>query len=178
MLFCNNLNQNGSHEQKLKYLPDACSGKLIGGMCMSEPEAGTDVLNMTTSATQSADKSYFTLTGTKMWITNGTLDGTSTGDIFFVYAKTNPGRKVSDMSAFIVEKGMPGFTLGTKITGKLGCRASNTAELVFDNVKIPAANLIGKIGGAGLCMCVCYPLPSLFTANSSPMIRQDEKFRN
>jgi isovaleryl-CoA dehydrogenase len=152
MLFCNNLNQNGSHEQKLKYLPDACSGKLIGGMCMSEPEAGTDVLNMSTVASQSADKSYFTLTGTKMWITNGTLDGTDTGDVFFVYAKTSPGRKVSDMSAFIVEKGMPGFSLGTKITGKLGCRASNTAELVFDNVKVPTTNLIGKIGGAGICM--------------------------
>lgn len=119
---------------------------------MSEPGAGTDVLNMSTFATQSADKSYFTLNGTKMWITNGTLDGTDTGDVFFVYAKTNHGRKVSDMSAFIVEKGMPGFTLGTKITGKLGCRASNTAELVFDNVKVPASNLIGKIGGAGLCM--------------------------
>jgi isovaleryl-CoA dehydrogenase len=152
MLFCNNLNQNGSHEQKLKYLPDACSGKLIGGMCMSESGAGTDVLNMTTSATISADKSYFTLNGAKMWITNGTIDGTDTGDVFFVYAKTNAGRKVTDMSAFIVEKGMPGFSLGSKITGKLGCRASNTAELVFDNVQIPSSNLIGKVGGAGLCM--------------------------
>ena len=120
MLFCNNLNQNGSHEQKLKYLPAACSGKIICGMGMSEPGAGTDVLSMSSFATISADKSYFTLNGTKMWITNGTIHGKTTGDVFFVYAKTNHGNRPSDLSAFLIEKDMPGFTLGQKITGKLG----------------------------------------------------------
>mmetsp|Transcript_9109 Transcript_9109/g.13711 ORF Transcript_9109/g.13711 Transcript_9109/m.13711 type:complete len:421 (-) Transcript_9109:175-1437(-) len=152
MLFCNNLNQNGSHELKQKYLPGASAGSLICGMCMSEPGAGTDVLGMSTSATPSEDGSYFTINGTKMWITNGSLDGTDTGDAFFVYAKTGKGRAPGDLSAFVVEKGMPGFSLGQKITGKLGNRASNTAELVFDNVKVPATNLIGKVGGASLCM--------------------------
>ena len=120
MLFCNNLNQNGSAEIKQRFLPGACNGSLICGMCMSEPNAGTDVLNMSTSAEMSADGSHYILNGTKMWITNGTIDGTDTGDAFFVYAKTSKGRSPKDMSAFVVEKGMPGFSLGQKITGKLG----------------------------------------------------------
>ena len=152
MLFVNNLAQNGSHEQKLKYLPKACSGEHIGGMGMSEPGAGTDVMGMSTTATRSADGSSYTLNGAKMWITNGTIDNTDTGDIFLVYAKTGPGRGSSDLTSFIVEKGMPGFSLGQKITDKCGMRASNTAELVFDNVKVPAANIVGSLGGATLCM--------------------------
>lgn len=154
MLFVNNLAQNGSHEQKLKHLPDACSGAKIGGMGMSEPGAGTDVMNMTTSATLSEDGTHFTVSGTKMWITNGTIDGTDTGDIFLVYARTaDPSKKSgSSLTQFIIEKGMPGFTLGTKIRDKLGMRASNTAELVFDNVKVPLANVVGTVGGATQCM--------------------------
>lgn len=152
MLFVNNVNQNASHEQKLKILPGACDGSKICGMGMSEPGAGTDVLGMSTTATKSADGSYFTLNGTKMWITNGTIDGTDTGDAFLLYAKTGSGRSPNDLSAFIIEKGMPGFSLGSKIQDKCGMRASNTAELVLSDVKVPAANLVGKIGGAGLCM--------------------------
>lgn len=134
MLFCNNLNQNGSEDLKKRFLPQASSGSLICGMCMSEPNAGTDVLNMSTSAALSSDGSYYTLNGTKMWITNGTIDGTDTGDAFFVYAKTSAGRSPKDLSAFVVEKGMPGFTLGQKITGKLGICSRSMSLLVSDDV--------------------------------------------
>jgi len=150
MLFVNNLNQNGSEEQKTKYLPAVCSGRKIGGMGMSEPGAGTDVLGMRTNAQKSADGSYYTLNGNKMWITNGTIDGKTTGDVFLVYAKT--GQTDRDVSMFIVEKDMPGFTLGQKIENKLGMRASMTAELVFDNVRIPKENLVGVENKAVLCM--------------------------
>ena len=152
MLFVNNLAQNGNHEQKLKYLPKACTGEFIGGMCMSEPGAGTDVMGMSTSATPNAAGTEYTLNGNKMWITNGTIDGTDTGNVFLVYAKTGPGRGSGDLTSFLVEKGMPGFSLGQKITDKCGMRASHTAELVFDNVKVPASNIVGKVGGATLCM--------------------------
>jgi isovaleryl-CoA dehydrogenase len=152
MLFVNNLNQNGSHEQKLKYLPNACNGTAIGGMCMSEPGAGTDVMGMATTATLTEDGKHYHLNGAKMWITNGTVDGKETGDIFLVYAKTGKGRSASDVTSFLVEKGMPGFSVGQKISDKCGMRASMTAELVFDNVKVPAENIVGKVGGASLCM--------------------------
>jgi len=152
MLFVNNLCQNGSHEQKMKYLPKACSGEFIGGMGMSEPAAGTDVMGMTTTAVPSADGTMYKLNGAKMWITNGTIDGTDTGDVFLVYAKTGAGRGKNDLTSFIVEKGMPGFSLGQKITDKCGMRASHTAELVFVDVMVPAANIVGKLGGATLCM--------------------------
>ncbi len=151
MLFVNNLARNGTVEQKAKDLPGACSGEKIGGMGMSEPGVGTDVMGMTTSATKSADGSHYIINGAKMWITNGTVTGKETGDIFLVYARTsNDPRK--GLTSFIVEKGMPGFTLGQKIEDKCGMRASMTAELVFDNVKVPAANVVGEEGGATLCM--------------------------
>jgi len=147
-LFLNNLNINGSHEQKLKYATKASSGEFIGGMCMSEPGAGTDVLGMSTTATQKGDD--WVINGQKMWITNGTVDGSSTGDVFLVYAKT--GEKRTDLSMFIVEKGMEGFSLGQKIEDKLGMRASMTAELVFEDVVVPSTNLVGNLNGATLCM--------------------------
>jgi isovaleryl-CoA dehydrogenase len=150
MLFVNNLSQNGSHEQKLKYLPGACSGEKIGGMGMSEPGVGTDVLGMTTTATKSADGQSYTINGAKMWITNGTVNGTDTGDVFLVYARTSKDR--AGLTSFLVEKGTPGFTLGQKIEDKCGMRASMTAELVFDNVVVPASNIVGTVGGASLCM--------------------------
>jgi len=136
MLFVNNLARNGTHAQKLKYLPTACDGSAIGGMGMSEPGAGTDVMGMSTTATKSADGSYYSLNGAKMWITNGTVDGKTTGDIFLVYAKTSAGRDGKSITSFLVEKGMPGFTVGQKIVDKLGMRASMTAELVFTDVKV------------------------------------------
>lgn len=152
MLFVNNLCQNGSEEQKMKYLPGACSGKLIGGMGMSEPSVGTDVMGMSTTATPSADGKTYTINGAKMWITNGTIDGTDTGDVFLIYAKTGPGRGKNDVTSFLIEKGMPGFTLGQKITDKCGMRASHTAELVFEDVVVPSSNIVGTLGGATLCM--------------------------
>jgi len=148
MLFVNNLAQNGSHEQKSKWLPAACEGSKVGGMCMSEPSVGTDVFGMKTTATKQGDQ--YVLNGAKMWITNGTVDGESTGDAYLVYAKTGNGR--GDVSLFLVEKGMPGFSLGQKIHDKCGMRASMTAELVFQDCHVPAANLVGQEGKAALCM--------------------------
>jgi isovaleryl-CoA dehydrogenase len=148
MLFVNNLAQNGSEAQKLKYLPGVCDGSKIGGMCMSEPGAGTDVLGMKTTAKKDGDD--YVINGAKMWITNGTIDGVGTGDCYLVYAKT--GETKADVSLFLVEKGMPGFSLGQKIHDKCGMRASMTAELVFQDVRVPAANLVGKENGALMCM--------------------------
>ena len=107
---------------------------------------------MGTSAVKN-DNGY-AINGTKMWITNGTVDGTDTGDVFLVYARTGAagGKSSESLTSFIVEKGMQGFTLGQKINDKCGMRASNTAELVFDNVTVPEANIVGTLGGATLCM--------------------------
>ena len=149
LLFVNNLAVNGSHAQKLRFLPAACAGTHLAGMCMSEPNAGTDVLGMQTKATL-ANVDEWILTGTKMWITNGTINGTDTGDLFLVYARTGPGK--TDITQFVVEKGMSGFSLGQKIEDKLGMRASMTAELVFDQVVIPQDNVVGQVNGATLCM--------------------------
>ena len=151
LLFVNNLNVNGTHEQKLMFLPSACDGTKIGGMGMSEPHAGTDVLGMRTNASYNDDAGGWILNGNKMWITNGTLTGEGTGDIFLVYART--GEKRADITQFIVEKGMRGFKLGQKIQDKLGMRASMTAELVFDNVLIPGrTHVVGEVNHATLCM--------------------------
>ena len=119
-----------------KYLPDACSGVSIGGMCMSEPGHGTDVMGMTTTASLNATGTHYTLNGTKMWITNGTLDGTSVGDLFLLYAKTSHGRDSGSLTSFLIEKSMPGYTLGQKITDTCGMRASMTAELVLSDVQV------------------------------------------
>eukprot|EP00929_Paragymnodinium_shiwhaense_P037524 TRINITY_DN19981_c0_g1_i1.p1 TRINITY_DN19981_c0_g1~~TRINITY_DN19981_c0_g1_i1.p1 ORF type:complete len:448 (-),score=117.08 TRINITY_DN19981_c0_g1_i1:442-1785(-) len=148
MLFVNNLARNGNDFQKKKWLPGTCDGSLVGGMCMSEPGVGTDVLGMSTNAKKDGD--HWIINGQKMWITNGTLDGKTTGDVYLVYAKTGPGR--NDVSLFVVEKGMPGFSLGQKIEEKCGMRASMTAELVFEDVRVPAENLVGTEGGAAICM--------------------------
>lgn len=134
ILCVNQIGANGSKEQKLKYLPKLISGEHLGGMGMSEPGAGSDALGMTTKATRISDNLY-SLFGTKTWITNG-----PTGDIFYVYAKTGEGKK--DLSTFIIEKGMPGFSAGKKFS-KMGMRASPTGELVFDQVKLPSEQRVG-----------------------------------
>jgi len=118
MLFVNNLTWNGNEEQKNKFLPDVCSGAKIGGMCMSEPGVGTDVLAMRTTAEKKGDE--YVINGSKMWITNGAVSETETGDVFLVYARAS--EKPNDISLFLVEKGTPGFSLGTKIKDKLGMR--------------------------------------------------------
>jgi isovaleryl-CoA dehydrogenase len=154
LLLVNNLAVNANEEQCRLYLPRLCDGSQIGGMCMSEPSAGTDVLGMKTNAKQELDgeNGDWILNGQKLWITNAYTnnDTNDTGDVFLVYAKTGPGR--SDITQFLVTKGMDGFTLGQRIKDKLGMRASNTGELVFDHVRIPHANVVGAPHKAALCM--------------------------
>jgi isovaleryl-CoA dehydrogenase len=144
-LFVNNLQQNGSDAQRARWLPGACDGSLVGGMCMSEPGAGTDVMGMRTTARRDGD--HYVLDGAKMWITNGALDDTTLGDVFLVYAR-EPHHSPKQLSMFVVEKGTPGFQLGQRIKDKLGMRASGTAELVFDGCRVPAENLVGQGGDA------------------------------
>ncbi len=153
MLFVNNLAYNGSEEQKTRILPKVCSGEWIGAMAMSEPDAGTDVLGLSTTAEKNADGDWV-LNGRKMWITNGCIDDQGTpADIVWVYARTGYDEKGRvKLSTFLVEKGMPGFSVGQKIFDKTGMRASNTAELVFDDCVVPAGNLVGEEGGSLLHM--------------------------
>ncbi len=134
ILAVNNLDKNGSKEQKKKYLPRLCSGEWIGSMAISEPGAGSDAFGMTTQAKKVGDK--YILNGTKMWITNA-----SYSDFFWVYAKTGPTKK--DISTFIVEKSFKGFSVGKKLD-KFGMRASPTCELIFNNCEVPVANLVGE----------------------------------
>lgn len=151
MLAVNNLAVNGSEEQKKKYLPKLCSGEWVGAMAMSEPAVGTDVLGMQTTAVKKA--SEWVINGRKMWITNGTLDEDRTPcDFVWVYAKTGEKNGRPQLSTFVVEKGHPGFEVGQKIQDKLGMRASNTAELVFQDCKIPHENLVGHEGDSVLHM--------------------------
>merc|ERR1712178_612085 len=118
-------------------------GSLIGGMGMSEPGAGTDVLGLSTKAVKNQDGDYV-INGSKMWITNGAITDTELGDAFLIYTRTGETRK--DISMVLVEKGMEGFSLGQRIKDKCGMRASGTAELVFQDVLIPAKNLVGEEG--------------------------------
>ena len=130
------LHHAGSAAQKAKYMPGVTSGRTITAVAISEPGAGSDVAGIRTSATRSADGSEWILNGTKLFITNGVH-----ADVYFVAAKTGPARHA--MSMFIVEKGTPGFTVGRQLD-KSGWLSSDTAELVFDNVRIPAGNLLGE----------------------------------
>ncbi len=151
MLSVNNLAVNGSEAQKKKYLPGLCSGQLVGAMAMSEPAVGTDVLGMASTAVKEGD--FYKLNGRKMWITNGTLDEEGTpADFVWAYAKTGEKNGRPQISTFIVEKGMAGYSVGQKIRDKCGMRASNTAEIVFDNCMVPVANLVGNEGESMLHM--------------------------
>ncbi len=143
MLFANNFYHNANDEQRRRVLPKVCSGQWIAGMGMSEPHAGTDALAMSTSARRDGDD--YVLNGAKMWITNGAINDTELGDCFLIYAKTSDNRGRS-LSSFLVEKGRPGFRLGQRIKDKLGMRASPTAELVFEDCRIPVTNRLGLEG--------------------------------
>jgi len=147
MLFVNNLSINGNEEQKQRILPLVCSGEWIGAMAMSEPDVGTDVLGLSTTAKQQEDGTW-KINGRKMWITNGCLDEEGTpADVVWVYAKTGTDDKGRvQLSTFLVEAGMPGYSVGQKIYDKTGMRASNTAELVFIDCIVPAENLVGSVG--------------------------------
>ena len=145
-LCVNQINRNGTHEQKNKYLPELCSGKKIGALAMSEPNSGSDVVSMSLQAEKQGNKTYL-LNGTKMWITNG-----PDADVLIIYAKTDPSAGSKGISAFIVEKDMVGFSIGKKID-KLGMRGSNTSELIFDNCEVPEDNILGNPGdGASILM--------------------------
>lgn len=145
MLFVNNLAVNGNEEQKKRVLPGVCAGTHVGSMAMSEPNYGTDVLGMETAAIKT-NRGY-AINGQKMWITNGCIDEDGTpADYVWVYAKTGEKNGRSQISTFLVEKGMKGYSVGQKIRDKAGMRASNTAELVFDNCEVPATALVGAEG--------------------------------
>ena len=138
ILCVNQIGTNGSAEQKKKFLPKLLTGEHLGGMGMSEPDAGTDALGMKTKAVKTGES--YVLTGTKTWITNG-----PNGDLFYVYAKTGEDKR--QVSTFIIERGTPGFSTGKKFK-KMGMRASPTGELVFDQCKIPASNRVGDENGS------------------------------
>jgi isovaleryl-CoA dehydrogenase len=146
ILFAQNVNVNGDERQRERVLPRAASGEWIGGMCMTEPEVGTDVLAMRTRARRDGDS--YVLDGTKTFITNGGIDEDTLGDAFVVYAATGD----RSISSFLVEKGAEGFRLGQKWKDKLGVRASFTAELVFDGVRVPVADRLGEEGAGTLAM--------------------------
>jgi isovaleryl-CoA dehydrogenase len=144
-LCVNQIKRNGNDAQKKKYLPRLISGEHVGALAMSEPGAGSDVISMKLKA---QDKGGFhVLNGTKMWITNG-----PDADTMVVYAKTEPELGARGVTAFIVEKGMKGFSTAQKLD-KLGMRGSHTGEMVFDNVEVPTENILGALnGGAKVLM--------------------------
>ncbi len=144
-LCVNQLKRNGSAEQKKKYLPKLISGDHVGALAMSEPGAGSDVISMKLKAEDKGG--LYLLNGTKMWITNG-----PDADTMVVYAKTEPELGARGVTAFIVEKGMKGFSTAQKLD-KLGMRGSHTGEMVFNNVEVPANHSLGQLnGGAKVLM--------------------------
>src|SRR6202048_2309346 len=138
-LCVNQLRRNGSDAQKRKYLPGLVSGEHIGALAMSEPNAGSDVVSMKLRADEKGD--HYVLNGTKMWITNG-----PDCDTLVVYAKTDIEAGAKGITAFIVEKGMKGFSVAQKLA-KRGMRGSHTGELVFENVEVPKENILGALNG-------------------------------
>lgn len=137
-LCVNQINRNGTDEQKNKYLPKLCSGEHIGALAMSEPGAGSDVVSMQLRAEKKGDR--YILNGNKMWITNGPDANT-----LVVYAKTDPSAGSKGITAFIVEKTFTGFSTAQKLD-KLGMRGSNTSELVFTDCEVPEENILGGLG--------------------------------
>ena len=138
-LCVNQINRNGNPEQKERYLPKLISGEHLGALAMSEPGAGSDVVGMKLRAERRNDR--YILNGSKMWITNG-----PTADVLVVYAKTQPDAGSKGITAFLVEKGMAGFSTAQKLD-KLGMRGSDTCELVFQDCEIPAENVLGEVDG-------------------------------
>src|SRR5450432_348266 len=137
-LCVNQIHRNGSSAQKRKYLPKLVSGEHVGALAMSEPGAGSDVVSMRLRADRRGD--HFVLNGSKMWITNG-----PDADTLVVYAKTDSQAGPRGITAFLIEKGMKGFSTAQKLD-KLGMRGSNTCELVFQDCAVPEENVLGKEG--------------------------------
>jgi isovaleryl-CoA dehydrogenase len=138
-LCVNQIRRNGNDAQRRKYLPKLISGEHVGALAMSEPGAGSDVVSMRTRAEKKGDR--YVLNGSKFWITNG-----PEAETLVVYAKTDPGAGARGITAFLIEKGMKGFSTAQKLD-KLGMRGSDTAELVFEDCEVPAENVLGKVGG-------------------------------
>lgn len=136
-LVCDPIYRFGTEEQKRKYLPDLLSGRKIGSFSLTEAQAGSDAGNTKTTAVKSGNK--WILNGSKLFATNG-----AEADIFVLIASTDPGKKTKGVSAFIVEKDMPGYRIG-KVERKLGIRASSTAEIILENVEVPEENLLGEL---------------------------------
>ncbi|HWI80879.1 isovaleryl-CoA dehydrogenase [Ramlibacter sp.] len=144
-LCVNQIRRNGTPEQKRKYLPKLISGEHVGALAMSEPGAGSDVISMKLKAQDKGG--FYLLNGNKMWITNG-----PDADTLVVYAKTEPELGAGGVTAFLIEKGMPGFSIAQKLD-KMGMRGSSTGELLFRDVEVPAANVLGALnGGAKVLM--------------------------
>ena len=137
-LCINQINRNGTEAQKARYLPDLISGKAVGALAMSEPGSGSDVVSMQLRAEKSGDG--YVLNGNKMWITNG-----PNAETLVVYAKTDPDAGPRGITAFIIERGMAGFSTAQKLD-KLGMRGSNTCELIFSDCVVPEANILGAVG--------------------------------
>lgn len=137
-LCVNQVKLNGSPEQRAKFLPDLCSGRAVGALAMSEAGAGSDVVGMVLRAERRGD--FYVLNGAKYWITNA-----PDADVMVVYAKTDPAAGSRGITAFIVQRGMPGLTRGPHLD-KLGMRGSNTGELIFQDCAVPAANVLGAEG--------------------------------
>ena len=138
-LCVNQIRRNGSKAQKEKYLPGLISGEHVGALAMSEPGSGSDVVSMRTTATKKGDR--YVLNGSKMWITNGPV-----AETLVVYAKTDPDAGPRGITAFLIEKGMKGFSTAQKLD-KLGMRGSDTCELVFQDCEVPEENVLGTLGG-------------------------------
>jgi len=140
-LCVNQIHRHGTAAQKARYLPRLISGEHIGSLAMSEPEAGSDVVSMRLSAQLAPDGTHYVLQGRKMWITNG-----PDADTLVVYAKTAPELNAQGITAFLIEKGMPGFSVAQRLD-KLGMRGSSTGELVFEQVQVPVENILGQLNG-------------------------------
>ncbi len=137
-LCVNQIRRNGNEAQRRKYLPKLISGENVGALAMSEPGAGSDVVGMRTRADRKGDR--YVLNGSKMWITNG-----PDADTLVVYAKTDANAGPRGITAFLIEKGMKGFSTAQKLD-KLGMRGSNTCELVFQDCEVPEENVLGQLG--------------------------------
>lgn len=137
-LCVNQIARNGNDAQKRKYLPKLISGEHVGSLAMSEPGSGSDVVSMKTKAIRKGDR--YVLTGNKMWITNGPI-----AETLVVYAKTDPEAGPKGITAFLIEKGMKGFSTHQKLD-KLGMRGSDTCELVFEECEVPEENVLGSVG--------------------------------
>lgn len=144
-LCVNQIVRNGTVEQKEKFLPKLCSGEHIGALAMSEPGSGSDVVSMKIRAEKKGD--YYVLNGTKFWITNG-----SDADTLIVYAKTGNGvEEKHAITSFIIETETEGFSVGQKLD-KIGMRGSSTSELIFQDVKVPAKNILGELNKGVYCL--------------------------